>query len=200
MLLTQRSGLEFIRFLFPLPFPRLEESTEGRELAFSFQGRRPRARAQTVRPQGSAILLFRCNNKRDNFTLICIHYNTRVFPRKSTGWTLGSRENRTLRLVTSLLLADDTRPTEIYPRLCDTGSEPQGVLSASDTPCSFPAFPAKRGCAQFPMLSALTDQGCGVSTLLSTLERVETSERPSIERGRRAPTKILFLFCTSINV
>lgn len=43
LILTQRSGLKFIRFLFPLPLPRFEESTEGREFAFSFQGRRSRA-------------------------------------------------------------------------------------------------------------------------------------------------------------
>lgn len=71
MLLTQWSGLEFIRFLFPLPFPRFEESTEGREFAFSFQGRRSRARAQTVRPQSSAILLFRCNKKRQLHVDLC---------------------------------------------------------------------------------------------------------------------------------
>lgn len=72
-LLTQRSGLKFIRFLFPLPFPRFEESTEGRKFTFPFQGRRSRARAQTVCSQSSTILLLRCKQKKNNLIL----YNSR---------------------------------------------------------------------------------------------------------------------------
>lgn len=72
-LLTQRSGLKFIRFLFPLPLPRFEESTEGRKFTFSFQGRRSRTWTQTVCPQSSTILLFRCNEKKNNVIYNLLH-------------------------------------------------------------------------------------------------------------------------------
>lgn len=176
MLLTQWSGLEFIRFLFPLPFPRFEESTEGREFAFSFQGRRSRARAQTVRPQSSAILLFRCNKKRQLHVDLCSTHCARDI----RNGVARSRENHDACWSCVLLLANDTRSTEIYPsQLRNVRGH---VLSTSDTLSSFTAFPAKRTCAQFPMLSAFTDQGYGVSTLLSMSARVETSERLPIER------------------
>lgn len=97
-----------------------------------------------------------------------------------TKWGCASRENHDACWSCVLLLANDTRSTEIYPsQLRNVRGH---VLSTSDTLSSFTAFPAKRTCAQFPMLSAFTDQGYGVSTLLSMSARVETSERLPIER------------------
>lgn len=124
----------------------------------------------------AAPFCFFAATKKDNFTLICIRH----IAREIRNGVARSRENHDACWSCVLLLANDTRSTEIYPsQLCNVRGH---VLSTSDTLSSFTAFPAKRTCAQFPMLSAFTDQGYGVSTLLSMSARVETSERLPIER------------------